>query len=117
MPLRQTGLETMAIRELARAILEHSPVVAIANDNHPEIAALNVMPGEVGARGGIVRRSRNQPSQASAAAGVTSARAVLLDSQCAVGLRSTNRRGIVPLLRLERRAEQSRLALRQAWLP
>jgi hypothetical protein len=76
----QTGLETNAIRELARAILEHSPVVAIANDNHPEIAALNVMPGEVGARGGIVRRSRNQPSHASAAAGVTSARAVLLDS-------------------------------------
>jgi hypothetical protein len=75
----QTGLETNAIRELARAILEHSPVVAIANDNHPEIAALNVMPGEVGARGGIVRRSRNQPSHASAA-GVTSARAVLLDS-------------------------------------
>lgn len=76
----QTGLEANAIRELARGILEYSPVIAIANDNHPEIAALNVMLGAVGARGGIVRRSKNRSSHASAAAGVTSPRAVLLDS-------------------------------------
>ena len=47
-----------AIRDLARTIVARPPVVAIANDDNPAIAALNVVLGAVGARGGIVRRSK-----------------------------------------------------------
>ena len=76
----QTGLDANAIRELARMIVERTPVVAIANDNNPSVAALNVVLGAVGTRGGIVRRSKTAKAYASADAAITSARAVILDS-------------------------------------
>ena len=76
----QTGLDANAIRELARMVVERTPVVAIANDNDPSVAALNVVLGAVGTRGGIVRRSKTAKAYASADAAITSARAVILDS-------------------------------------
>ena len=54
----QTGLSTEGLRNLARTIASHAPAVAIASDDNPAVAALNVVLGAVGARGGIVRRSK-----------------------------------------------------------
>src|SRR5208282_2522717 len=49
-------------------------------DGDPAIAALNVVLGAAGARGGIVRRTKLAEPHASAAADIDSARAVLIDS-------------------------------------
>ena len=76
----QTGLDSNAIRELARAIVEQAPLVAIASDHNPSVAALNVILGTVGARGGIVQRSTSARRAAPAEGPLTSARAVLIDS-------------------------------------
>ena len=76
----QTGLDANAIRELARMIVARPPVVAIANNNDSSVAALNVVLGAVGTRGGIVRRSKTAKAHASAEAAIASARAVILDS-------------------------------------
>jgi hypothetical protein len=76
----QTGLSTDAIRDLARTIVARTPAVAIANNDNPAIAALNVVLGAVGTRGGIVMRLKNAKSYLSADAVVPSARAVLIDS-------------------------------------
>jgi molybdopterin-dependent oxidoreductase iron-sulfur protein len=76
----QTGLDATAIRELARTIVERPPVLAIATDDNPSVAALNVFLGAVGTRGGIVRRSKTTKPYASADAAIASARAVILDS-------------------------------------
>lgn len=76
----RTGLDATAIRELARMIVEESPAVAIANDDHASIAGLNFVLGAVGARGGIVRRSKTAKSFENAEAPLSSARAVVLDS-------------------------------------
>src|SRR5579864_180737 len=76
----QTGLSAEAIRELARTIVARTPAAAIANDDNPAIAALNVVLGAVGTRGGIVVRSKSGKSQASADADIPSARAVLIDA-------------------------------------
>jgi anaerobic selenocysteine-containing dehydrogenase len=76
----QTGLSTGAILDLARTMVARPPVVAIASDGNPAIAALNVVLGAAGARGGIVRRSKHAESYASAEAVIGSARAVLIDS-------------------------------------
>jgi len=76
----QTGLGIDAIRGLARTIVARPPVVAIANDDSPEVAALNVVLGAVGARGGIVRRSRENKSYLAADTPISSARAVVIDS-------------------------------------
>jgi hypothetical protein len=62
----QTGLSAEAIRDLARTIVARSPVVAIANDDSPATAALNVVLGAVGTRGGIVARSKSGRSHLSA---------------------------------------------------
>ncbi len=75
-----TGLDATAIRELARTIVVRGPVIAIANDNNPSVAALNVVLGAVGTRGGVVRRSKTTKVYASADAAIASARAVILDS-------------------------------------
>jgi Molybdopterin oxidoreductase Fe4S4 domain len=76
---QQTGLPMDAILDLARVMVELSPVVAIARDENPAVAALNVVLGSVGARGGIVRRSATvfRPQAAQATANI---RAVLLDA-------------------------------------
>jgi hypothetical protein len=76
----QTGLSTGAIADLARTMVAQLPVVAIANDDNPAIAALNVVLGAAGARGGIVRKSKHAESYASAEAGIDSVRAVLIDA-------------------------------------
>jgi hypothetical protein len=75
----QTGVSTDAIRDLARSIVSHSPAVAIAVDDNPAVAALNLVMGAAGARGGIVRRSNHEP-YISADSAIPSARAVLIDS-------------------------------------
>ena len=76
----QTGLSVDAIRELARTIVAHTPAVAIASDDNPAIAALNVVLGSVGARGGVVRRSKRTESHISAEAAIPGTRAVLVDA-------------------------------------
>jgi hypothetical protein len=76
----QTGIPADAIRELARAIAARTPAVAISRDDDPAISALNVVMGAVGARGGIVRRSKNAPSYISAETSIANARAVLVDA-------------------------------------
>ncbi len=76
----QTGLEANVIRELARTIVAQPPTLAIASDDNPSIAALNVVLGSVGNRGGVVRRSKAVKSYTSADGAITSARAVVLDS-------------------------------------
>ncbi|MGA8221386.1 MAG: hypothetical protein WB780_06990, partial [Candidatus Acidiferrales bacterium] len=76
----QTGLTPDAIRELARTIVARTPAVAIANDDNPAIAALNVVLGAVGTRGGIIRKSKKAQAYVAADAVISSARAVLLDS-------------------------------------
>ena len=76
----QIGLTSEAIRELARTIAARTPAVAIASDDNPAIAALNVVLGAVGTRGGIIRKSKKAQPCAAADAVISSARAVLLDS-------------------------------------
>lgn len=76
----QTGLTPDAIRELARTIAAGAPAVAIANNENPSIAALNVVLGAVGTRGGIVRKSKRAPAYVGVDNVISSARAVLLDS-------------------------------------
>lgn len=53
-----TGLDEEAVRELARKLVEQRPVVAIAPNSNPSIAALNVLLGAVGTSGGIVQKSK-----------------------------------------------------------
>ncbi|MGC1452540.1 MAG: hypothetical protein WA830_21125 [Candidatus Sulfotelmatobacter sp.] len=76
----QTGMTTEAIRNLARTMVAQTPVVAIATNANPAIAALNVVLGAAGARGGIVRRSKRTEKYGPADAVIPSARAVLIDS-------------------------------------
>lgn len=76
----QAGITESAIRDLARTIMEHPPVLAIANDHNPHIAALNVVLGAVGARGGIVQRSKNGEKYDPASEEISDARAILIDS-------------------------------------
>jgi hypothetical protein len=76
----QSGLTSDAIRILARTIVARTPAVVLANDGNPAIAALNVVLGATGTRGGIVRRSKRAASYISADAAIPSARAVLIDS-------------------------------------
>jgi len=76
----RTGLDISTIRELARMIVAQQPAMAISNNNAPSIAALNVVLGAVGERGGIVRRSRAAKSYQDAEAPISSARAVVLDA-------------------------------------
>ena len=76
----QTGLATDEIRDLARTMAARTPTMAIARDNNAAIAALNVVLGAVGTRGGIVRRSKRGDRYVGADADIPSARALLIDS-------------------------------------
>jgi hypothetical protein len=76
----RSGLSTDAIRDLARTIASHLPALAISRDYSPTIAALNVVLGAVGTRGGIVRKSKNAEPSAAAESTFADARAVLIDS-------------------------------------
>jgi anaerobic selenocysteine-containing dehydrogenase len=75
----RTGLGATDIRELARTIVQRSPVVAVAADDNPSVAALNVILGAVGSNGGVVRRNKAKtaPSLAEDSGPV---RAVLVDA-------------------------------------
>lgn len=76
----QTGLTTEAIRDLARTMVGNRPVLVIAADGDPAIAALNVLLGSIATAGGIVRRCEAFRSNASPAPAIGSLRAVLVDS-------------------------------------
>ena len=76
----QTGLSVDAIRELARTMMEKSPVVVIGADGNPAIAALNVLLGAVGAPGGIVRNKEGAASRIQSVPAPASLRAILIDS-------------------------------------
>ncbi|MGA8345585.1 MAG: hypothetical protein WB781_26885 [Candidatus Sulfotelmatobacter sp.] len=76
----QTGLTPDAIRDLARTMAARPPVVAIAADHNRAIAALNVVLGSAGARGGLVRRSKRAQPCISADPAIASVRAMLIDS-------------------------------------
>ena len=76
----QSGLSTDAICDLARNIVARRPALAIAREYDPAIAALNVILGALGTRGGIVRRSAKKEFYVSADADISNARAVLIDS-------------------------------------
>jgi len=76
----QTGLTPSAMENLARTIAGRTPAVAIANDFNPAIAALNVLLGAVGTRGGIIRNSADIQKFAFAETDIPRARAVVLDS-------------------------------------
>jgi hypothetical protein len=76
----QAGLTESALRDLARTIMERSPVLAIAKDHNPQVAALNVVLRAVGACGGIVQKSKNGEKYGPAERDVSNARAILIDS-------------------------------------
>ena len=75
----QTGISEDAIRECARTIVAASPALAIARDDNPAVAALNIVLGAVGRRGGIVPRSKARKSVRAGAADLRSMRAVVID--------------------------------------
>jgi hypothetical protein len=76
----QAGITEDAVRDLAHTIIERPPVLAIASDHNPQIAALNAVLGAVGARGGILRKSKSVDKCIPAAGKISNVRAILLDS-------------------------------------
>ncbi len=76
----ETGLSADRIRELARTIVAKPPVLAVSPDFNPAVAALNVVLGAVGARGGIVRSSDRTKKYSSVAGAISNVRAVVIDS-------------------------------------
>jgi hypothetical protein len=74
-----TGADPDAIRQLARTIVERTPAVVIPASENEAVAALNVVLGAVGARGGIIRRSSGADLQVSAGT-PGRARAVVIDA-------------------------------------
>ena len=76
----QTGLSENSIRELARTMLDQAPVLAIASDENPGVAALNVVLGAIGSRGGIVCRSKHAEKYVPFDDAIRKARTVLIDS-------------------------------------
>jgi menaquinone reductase, molybdopterin-binding-like subunit len=76
----QCDISMEAILELARSLVAKSPTLVIARDNSPAIAALNILLGSVGARGGVVRHSQHSNLRSYTGSEVQNARAVLIDS-------------------------------------
>jgi anaerobic selenocysteine-containing dehydrogenase len=76
----RTGLAPEAICDLARKMVENRPVVVIATDANPAIAALNILLGAVAAPGGIVKKNGNVRPQLPAEPVPGALRAVLVDS-------------------------------------
>lgn len=76
----RTGVSEGAIRNLARILVERRPTLAIAANENSTVAALNVLLGAVGVRGGIVRRQKASHAYLSADIPIANARAVLIDS-------------------------------------
>jgi Molybdopterin oxidoreductase Fe4S4 domain len=76
----QAGMTETAIHDLAHTIVEHAPVLAIANGDNSQIAVLNAVLGAVGTRGGILRRSKRTEKYVPVEAHISGARAILIDS-------------------------------------
>jgi anaerobic selenocysteine-containing dehydrogenase len=76
----QCDISMEAILELARSLVAKSPTLMITRDNSPAIAALNILLGSVGARGGVVRHSQHSNLRSYTGSEVQNARAVLIDS-------------------------------------
>ena len=76
----ETGLSADAIRDLARTMATKRPVLVIGRDENPSVAALNVLLGSVGTRGGVVRVSKKDQHYASVDTAMPDARVVLIDS-------------------------------------
>jgi len=76
----RSGITPDAIRDLARTIVANPPVVAIADDDNPAIAALNIVLGSIGTPGGIVKKTKAAKSYLAADSASSPARAVLIDA-------------------------------------
>lgn len=76
----EAGVSAQTIEDLARALVARTPALVIARDNNPSVAALNILLGSIGTRGGIVRRSQSKQSYTSTEEAIPNARAVLIDS-------------------------------------
>jgi hypothetical protein len=76
----QTGLSIEAIRALAQRMVENRPVVVIAANGNPAVAALNVLLDAVAAPGGIVKKTRDVRSQVPPEPISGPLRALLVDS-------------------------------------
>ena len=76
----QSGLSIDAIRELAHRMVERGPVLAISAEPSPAVAALNVVLGALGTRGGIVRRRKAADPYVAADTLTGPFAAVLIDS-------------------------------------
>ena len=76
----QTGVSVDRIRELARMMVAKTPALVVARDNDPAVAALNVLLGSLGKRGGIVRHSERVKPYVAAESAIGNARAVLIDA-------------------------------------
>jgi hypothetical protein len=76
----QTGLTPTAIRDLACAMVESRPTVVIGADENPAVAALNVLLGSLGARGGIVKVPATPFAMPRYPSTHSTPRAVLVDS-------------------------------------
>jgi hypothetical protein len=76
----QAGLSVERIRELARLVVAKTPALVVARDDDPAIAALNVLLGSLGNRGGIVPHSEGVKPYVAAESAIGNARAVLIDA-------------------------------------
>jgi hypothetical protein len=76
----QTGLSVERIRELACMVVANTPALVVAGDDDPAVAALNVLLGSLGKRGGIVRHSERVKAYVAAGREIGNARAVLIDA-------------------------------------
>src|SRR5256885_7773352 len=76
----QTGMTVKRIRDLARLVVAKTPALVVARDDDPAVAALNVLLGSLGKRGGIVRHSEQVKPYVAAESVIGSARAVLIDA-------------------------------------
>jgi Molybdopterin oxidoreductase Fe4S4 domain/Molybdopterin oxidoreductase len=76
----QTGLSVERIRELACMVVANTPALVVAGDDDPAVAALNVLLGSLGKRGGILRHSERVKAYVAAGREIGNARAVLIDA-------------------------------------
>ena len=76
----QAGLAIEAIRDLAQTLAAQPRVLAISDGENASVAALNLLLGAVGSKGGIVRVAKDAKPYLPADAELASARALLIDS-------------------------------------
>ncbi len=73
------GLSMQSISDLAKMLVAKTPALVVATDNNPAIAALNVLLGSIGSRGGIIQRMQSKQTYISADE-IPNSRAILLDA-------------------------------------